>query len=235
MHRIVVHRPRPWRRRVSGHRLSPRAASPQYINQRCFLEAWRPGDRDHGDQREALVGVDGRVTHGDARAKAALLMARRGVEFDEDDGAAFERYARPCVQPCPSIHRTGVPAPTSTRPSSAGRSETQSPNPVSRSATVSACGLRMDSIRAACRRRVNSCSTASAINRLRLRSSRSMFSTRSAASVTVTRAVWPWRSEYDAQYGHAQTVCAGLSIAGRMSCLPTSVRQSRACAGPVPP
>ena len=41
--------------------------------------ARRTCNRDDGDQGEALVGIDGRVTHRDAGAQAALLVAKRGI------------------------------------------------------------------------------------------------------------------------------------------------------------
>jgi WD40-like Beta Propeller Repeat len=97
-----------------------------------------PGDRNDGDEREALVGIDDRVTDGDAWSNTALLVAKRGIEFHEHDGAARERHARLFVQPVPSTQRTGVPASASTSPSSAGRSDTQSASAVSTKATVSA-------------------------------------------------------------------------------------------------
>ena len=70
------------------------------LRQRPF--ARRTCNRDDGDQGEALVSIDGWITHRDAGAQAALLVAKRGIAFDQDDGAARESHARPFVQPCPS-------------------------------------------------------------------------------------------------------------------------------------
>ena len=64
--------------------------------------ARRPGDRDHGNQREALVDIDDGGTHRNAGSNAALLVAKGGIEFHKDDGSAPEGHARPFFQPLPS-------------------------------------------------------------------------------------------------------------------------------------
>jgi hypothetical protein len=98
----------------------------------------RSSDRHDRDEREALIGVDGRIAHGHARTGSALLVAHGRIQFDEDNSPAIDVHADSSTQPCPSTHRTGLPAASSTRPSSsAGRLAPQSLRPVSASSAAS--------------------------------------------------------------------------------------------------
>src|SRR5258708_28861042 len=79
---------------------APLVDGPQVVDEgvRPLRETARPGgqlriesafagcsrDRHDGDEREALVGVHRRIAHGDAWAKAALLVVEGRVELDED-------------------------------------------------------------------------------------------------------------------------------------------------------
>ena len=89
-------------------------------------DAAGPGHRYHGDEWEPLIGVHRGIAHGDAWPHASLFVAYCWIQFDENNGPAFDRHTDALTQPCPSIQRTAVPLDESSSPSSSGSSEVQS-------------------------------------------------------------------------------------------------------------
>ena len=49
-------------------------------------------NRHHTNERKALVANDFRIAHDDARSDAPLFVSDRGIEFDDDHGAAAQSH-----------------------------------------------------------------------------------------------------------------------------------------------
>ena len=95
--------------------------------------------RDDAEQREPLVGHHVGIADHDAGPHTTLLAPDRGIQIEENDGAAIEPHLLASTQPSPGTQRTGVPAFMSTRSaaSSSGRPLAHSPNPASANCSLS--------------------------------------------------------------------------------------------------
>ena len=76
---------------------------------------------------------------GAQRPHTTLLVPDRGIQIEENDGAAIEPHLLASTHPSPGTQRTGVPDFMSTRSaaSSSGRPLAHSPNPASASCSLS--------------------------------------------------------------------------------------------------
>jgi len=159
-----------------------------------------PCDGHNANERKTLFLDHLGITHDDAGPNTFLLPSYGGTQVHYDDCASREFHLRLLAHPLPGIHRIGFSARLSRRPSASsfGRLCAHSSNPLSTKRAVSGCGFRRDRRSSSRRRRSNSRRTASATNRLRFFSCRSMSLMRLSGRVTVTRSIFGISySQYD--------------------------------------